>query len=462
MREITRSVFHHAEIKAPSNDIKIKNRLMTKLLCLFLPHKTFLKSLGLLMLTLITSGCINTGAFRSDYSGICSYQGENSCATSGMTKSASTSANSNETYQLHFVEFDDQGAVYSSANKKTVMNQLRSLTNSNQPTLLVTYIHGWNHNADGDDEDGDIIKLRQVLSRLAKENPGQQVVGVYLGWHGRRFPWYLNHLLTFWDRKQTAHQVGRNGMITTLLELEDIVKHQSPNNTMVTIGHSFGGAALFSSIQSILAERYIQSRPFNTTKAVAGFGDLVVLINPAFEAMLYHSLYDLAQDECRAYPANQPPRLMLLSAAEDWAVRWTFPVGRIPNVLFETHEKTTAKYCRPFNSKVTNNQANHHLVKEWRADMTGIGHYDAYVTHFLNRTENCKSVDSMNAITQKESTQVGPCLELTSKNRVQLNNPYMNIFTEDGIMEGHNDIWQPELMEFIFRTIDSRAKATVK
>ena len=68
----------------------------------------------------------------------------------------------------------------------------------------------------------------------------------------------------------------------------------------------------------------------------------------------------------------------------------------------------------------------------------------------------------MNTITQKESTQVGPCLELTSKNRVQRNNPYMNIFTEDGIMEGHNDMWQPELMEFIFRTIDSRAKASVK
>ena len=38
----------------------------------------------------------------------------------------------------------------------------------------------------------------------------------------------------------------------------------------------------------------------------------------------------------------------------------------------------------------------------------------------------------------------------------------MNIFTEDGIMDGHNDIWQPELMDFIFKTIDSRAKATVK
>ena len=94
---------------------------------------------------------------------------------------------------------------------------------------------------------------------------------------------------------------------------------------MVTIGHNLGGAALFSSLHSVLAER-VSSRPYKTISS-RGFGDLVVLLNPAFEAIRYGSLYGLSQDECRKYPETQLPKLVILTARDDPFGRWFFPMG---------------------------------------------------------------------------------------------------------------------------------------
>ena len=103
---------------------------------------------------------------------------------------------------------------------------------------------------------------------------------------------------------------------------------------LVLIGHSFGGAALYSATSQILADRFVDSRSGkNSVDTAKGFGDLVVLLNPAFEAMSYAPLYDMAQARC-SYFDNQQPKLVVLTSESDDATKYLFPLGRMFSTFF--------------------------------------------------------------------------------------------------------------------------------
>ena len=59
---------------------------------------------------------------------------------------------------------------------------------------------------------------------------------------------------------------------------------------------------------------------------VGGFGNLVVLINPAFEATLYSALNDMVAG--RGYLCSQRPVFAVLTSETDQATRVAFPIGR--------------------------------------------------------------------------------------------------------------------------------------
>ena len=130
--------------------------------------------------------------------------------------------------------------------------------------LLITFVHGWHHNASGDPEDSNITSFREILAQAAEydwrifnRQPAQKILGLISG-GAVPLKGFLNYF-TFWARKATAHEVGDQGMTEVLLELEQIVKQNKAKHSqsrMVTIGHSLGGAALFSSLHSVLAERF--------------------------------------------------------------------------------------------------------------------------------------------------------------------------------------------------------------
>lgn len=413
----------------------------------------------ILLANLFIVGCAHNNQFRHNFTAVCDYVGENSCPDSGITIETVESSQ----YRLGFIEFDDQGFLHNRNDKKKLIKYFQKIAAGNDEVLMISYVHGWHHNAKGQKEDSDIVDFRMLLREAAKAYPQKKVLGLYIGWRGRSLPWFLDYA-TFWGRKSTAHEIGQNGFAPTLLELEGIVKgtpEKKDKNTMITIGHSFGAAALYSSLKNVLIERYISSRPFESTNKVEGFGDLVLLMNPAFEALQYHSLYELSQNECRPYPDDQFPKLIILSALEDKAVRWAFPIGRSPNILLERHRNdASAKYCNPY--PLEKEDRNEYQVVQWIGDAKGVGHHEAYVTHILKKSKNphvsiFKSGDYKTNkdawLDQLQSNQrdiyIGNNLVLHSKNRVRLFNPYMNIFTQDKIMRGHNDIWGSEIRSFV-------------
>ncbi len=103
-------------------------------------------------------------------------------------------------YDLMFVEFDDQGWVQQSSKLPrpgddyldVFFAQLEKLRaryqRAGRALSLVVYVHGWHHNAHANDE--NVRAFRKLLGDVAlAEGEGgtaRRVVGIYIGWQHRR------------------------------------------------------------------------------------------------------------------------------------------------------------------------------------------------------------------------------------------------------------------------------------
>ena len=148
----------------------------------------------------------------------------------------------------------------------------------------------------------------------------------------------------------------------------------------MVVGHSFGGAVVYTALQQILAGRFIDSHSGKTYQGGAnGFGDLVVLVNPAFEALRYATLYDISQEYCRRYFPTQLPKLVILTSEADYATKLAFPAGRSLSTLFETHNNLPRHYCARPGTDGTRKM----VVDEGKADRHAVGHFAPFLTHHL-------------------------------------------------------------------------------
>ena len=429
-------------------------------------HKRY--SLLLLLLLLFLTGCSHNDAYRSNLN-VCVPTPETNCSASALIHHQ---PGNEDEYYLGFVEFDDQGQIRERLQMERVLDTFYELAGL-EDVLLVTFVHGWHHNAAPDDSNVKSFQnLLERLSRMESENSlsdrkARKVVGMYIGWRGEslEIP-YINDL-TFWERKNTAQNVGLIGVTELLLRLEEIVNVKAGietdvpkplNSRKVVIGHSFGGAVVFTSLQEVLSDRFINSRHGKTYSGDAqGFGDLVILVNPAFEAIRYSTLYDMTQLSdisemtCRNYFPTQLPKLTILTSESDLATKWAFPAGRFFSTLFESHTTLTRHFCedhKPVTMK----------IKEGSADRTAVGHFEPYLTHHLNATEHYKTRSRAfrpsGLKTAWSDQNAGDTLEfegsrLTHLNRTHPLNPYLNIKVSSELIPDHNDIWGDGVVGFI-------------
>lgn len=429
-------------------------------------NRFILRTLLLLALILLQTACAGNNIYRSNYVA-CNYKASGDCFENALQVHAE---GENDEYRLGFVEYDDQGQLRDPQQMNAVLDEFQRLAVSND-VLLITYVHGWHHSAKP--EDGNVKSFRGMLaevSRLESAGSKQQsraerkVLGLYIGWRGDSISIpYINNV-TFWDRKNTAHDVGQMGVTSLLLKLEEIVnvkvgmEEENPPpklSRLVVIGHSFGGAVVFSSLQKVLTDRFIDSRRGKTFRDDAkGFGDLVVLVNPAFEAIRFAPLYDLSQEGCRRYFNSQLPKLAILTSETDYATRYAFPLGRFFSTLFESHVSIDRHYCSEPGTKGIQSMQ----IKEGEADRNTVGHFTPYLTHRLNPSADKISRGDNFQIKQLQTTWaehtnekpvnfVGTQLE--SLNRTTPLNPYLNIRVDTELIKNHNDFWQPKIVAFI-------------
>ena len=382
------------------------------------------------------------------------------------------SANGNR-YLLGFIEFDDQGQLWDRKQMSEVVGKLAGEAGTKE-LLMVVFVHGWKHSAAPGD--GNIQTFRKVLAQFSDSEtqiarltgiPPREVAGVYLGWRGGSVTVPLLEDLTFWDRKNTAQKVGHGGVTEVLSRLELIKQDKESiepgrsHTRLVVVGHSFGGAVVNTALAQILENRFVQTTgPAGIQSDVAGFADLVVLINPAFEAMQFSPLSDMATER-GTYFAAQLPVVLELTSEADYATRYAFPTGRWFSTWFEkTHDR------QRWNA-VTRAQE---TIDESDANVAAVGHFKPYRTHRLyplNDRERAQlkalsTDDSVRLFIQSSANWANDkpgskipfgdvMLERTTTSAGR--NPYLLTYVDKHLITDHNDIDDPRIIEFVKQLI---------
>jgi len=273
-------------------------------------------------------------------------------------------------------------------------------------TLLMIFVHGWHHGCRTCDR--DLTCFRTVLESLSLKEAqrGRRVFGLYVGWRGRVFVNQALNYASIWDRKATAEHLGRTGGKELLNELHALWD-ANKSTTMVTVGHSLGGALLLQAARGhltgsvadvlrgeersyrIARSKTLHNDALDSKPLRSRFGDLVVLLNPAVEAAEWEpfdrDLYDngvadeLAQltaaekreklikmrmpiDKADRYDSKQLPVMISISSSADVAVGFYFPFSRVLGVVNPKRWLTI------------------HRGREYQA----VGRYAPYVTHRLS------------------------------------------------------------------------------
>lgn len=260
-------------------------------------------------------------------------------------------------YDLYFTEFDDQGWEADLRQKpdtrKTeidnVFENLGKGLDENHPIDVVVFTHGWHGSSESDNY--YVVLFRAFLEQLARidqqETHPRRVVGIFVGWRGDSGLGFPAKYLSVWDRKLAAETVSTGAVQGLFERLHRFYLnhscHPSGNHSvsgteakcgqvhMLTIGHSFGAIINFRSLLGNMETGLATPEG----ERVYSFGDLVVLLNPAFEGTRYAPLYYSAIRRLggyvgpgKKYGGAQLPVVVTLQSKGDEATRYAFPLFR--------------------------------------------------------------------------------------------------------------------------------------
>lgn len=186
------------------------------------------------------------------------------------------------------------------------------------------------------------------------------------------------------------------------------------------IGHSFGGLITYQANSQSLAQGYGSAvLATRESPAVKGLGDLVILINPAIEALRFDALDSLYSEY-----SNDPfyaPKMVVVSSRTDLATKFMFPAGVAVGTLFTNQLRSG----------------------QWAKALTTVGNSPDYLTHNAYMTE---------------SGQVEICesRDQTASRKA----PYWFILANRNLIDGHGDLNGDKLLG-MFATINEKATADI-
>jgi Alpha/beta hydrolase family len=227
-------------------------------------------------------------------------------------------------YTLAIVEFDDQGVCYDRRQLHAVAAALEPLRG--RGAVVLVFVHGWRHN--GCSDDSNLDSFHKLLAQTSLDAAGRPVFGVFVAWRG--LSWYGPHFLpidylTFWSRKEAALRVALGSVRELLGRLREFRNDQvgKPGEALfVVVGHSFGGLIVYSAV----AQSLIEAAATEQGRAVPSFANLVLLVNPAFEAARYLPVFEQIKGN-HGFVPDQPPVFVCVQAMNDDATKYAFPLG---------------------------------------------------------------------------------------------------------------------------------------
>jgi hypothetical protein len=354
----------------------------TRSLCIYLSAMVLAASLLV--------GCVANTPYRTT-AGPCSTP---NCEI-GSIEDHPVTADPSISYLLGIVEFDDQGAKHIPAQMDALFTRLEA-ESADQDLCITVFVHGWEHNAAFHDTNVDEFRaLLETLALTEREHgtalhgKPRKAVGIYASWRGKSIDGDL-FPLTFWGRKDAAERVAK-GSVRELLgrarALRDTLNRKTwsgkllqagaplPRGEMLrstrllTIGHSFGGLIVYSALAQYYTDRAAAAMMSTALgdardedKAISAYGDLVVIVNPAVEAMSWEPIRQIVEGRtATAFSRGQKPVFVEVTSTADNATGIAFPLGRSVSTMGESF---------------TNGD-------ELAEARTAFGHYERFLTHDL-------------------------------------------------------------------------------
>lgn len=401
-----------------------------------------------LFLALLISGCVNNAIIRSDIDSNANIS-ESYQNTENKKASAEYYDHNDRKYSLSFVEIDDQGIFYS---HRQLERTLKVIDDIKEGQDIIVFVHGWMHNSSFDDT--NVIDVRRYLSKIAPPGSKRRTTGVYVGWRGDNFhiPYLpmVGELPTFYNRKDTSIEIGNGEILELFIKLEKI-RNIHKDTRLFIIGHSFGGSIVLTALNKVIYSRAILEKE----GLYKGFGDAVILINPAIEATSFFPLRELS-DRLRSgseFRQNKDPlpRIIIATSTGDTATKKAFFFARaISTPLTESHILVE----RPENTNIQYNESS--------MDIFAVGHYEPFKTHRLIAGGSMRNIpcapsasknwrkDMYESFSQNvDYTFPSSKLKITHLNRSSIYDPFWVIETNDDVLVGHSGIFNRNIGCFI-------------
>ena len=461
---------------------------------------------------------------------------KSSCWKSSYEQHKSDNPDTNPPYDLFVAEFDDQGMPTDKVARglqfnqsqiylieKNLRNILAEEDTKNGGINLIVFTHGWHGDARADNNYS--IEIKAILQEMSSveassslrmstpfyhtDATGNQVkvsaaprrtVGIEIAWRGDSLenPKILfipgtKNALNIWDRKHAAETVAK-GSIHDLLEfLNDFYLTNSCNDGgviagdqearcdrvhMLTIGHSFGALITFSTLIGRI-ERGLNSGCDDRAYA---FGDLTVLLNPAFEGSRYAPVFESAMhhpDVFGHFPGGSEPDAVCASmtataqgrSATPNTAAWPFVQLPVMVTLQSAGDTATGKFF-PIFKIFTTPFTNTPFDDESRNEREAAGWVDEFRTHQLGLQTSVPGNTCFAAPSDSKwhcprgwqtvaiQPTLNPSVPLPEQNEVlqwagtktapaPQYMPIWSVMVSSTIMANHDDIWNPRIVKLM-------------
>lgn len=428
-------------------------------------------------LALLLGGCADFYARRTQMESNCDVPTDPKLTQQACLKSSYEVRQPTDTspgFELAYVEFTDQGWLHSRAQMDRALNLLKPRPDDTRPIDVVLFVHGWKHSAANDDRDVDEFRNMIVPSFAHQAGKARRTVGIYVGWRGESINVHTVRNLTFYDRKSTAEQVARGSIRELIARMRDVQKRGQQGSPIRVnlIGHSFGGLIAFNSMTGSLLDTLVASPPGAPAVPVL---NMVLLLNPAFEASRYEPLFQAAMQRETSGPAGRPV-FISITAENDQATRIAFPLGRALGTVLEHEAWSEEDKCPDgLTDKGECWKLPYHLRLERQTNLRTIGHLPRYATHELSGGNGAPVACRPLTLTERDlpavpdqpppaaEDSVSQAASLKAHGRVMApvaplprnQFPLWNMRATAGVVDAHSGIYKSELWQFVARLADA-------
>ena len=384
---------------------------------------------------------------------------------------------------LAFIEFDDNGEIFSREQLDNTVQKITSLRES-CPSGLTTilFIHGWKNNADTNSN--NVAGFEQFLREVHPAAPqpsavGQNcptpLLGVYIGWRGARVR--FGKTLSYWNGADAAVRAGGPDLQETLRRIMGAARPPGDlKSILIFIGHSFGGRVLEKVMTPYLETLILQEdRHATGTGCVSSRGEqrpitgalptLTVLLNEAAPATDAKQFLDILKchDVQTSSGEEQYPLFLSITSDGDWANHVVLPIGQsAARLKMKTRAYCTGDPEKDRQSKCSGDPADPSVITNQSTYYThSTASIPALYSHYVMKGDSCSSKDTPTGppwVSGKDTYVF--CRIAGAWNQT----PYWISSLPVAIVPDHSNIFHPELYamlrSFIRERVASRAPKT--